>query len=533
MATISFMRQLVHNGVFIPPYEYKGLSIRVNGERIKLTPEQEEMAVAFARQPPERLEDKVFVKNFLKDFYAVLGINGLDQNDPIDFSEVKQWVDEEKRLKERMTREQRKALSEKRKLVREELKQRYGYALIDGEKVEIRYTVEPPCIFIGKGKHPLRGRWKPRVKYEDITLNLSRDAPTPPVPDGGSWGGRVWDPDALWIARWKDKLTGKMKYLWVGETAPVKQERERSKFDMAMRLEDNLDKIKQLVRKGLESEDEFERQVATAIFLIDLLKLRVGDEKDRDELDTKGVTTLTKNNVKILGEDTVEFNFLGKAAVRFHRTVKLPPVVLRNLRELVEKTPGKRLFPKLRSEHVNEFLSKAMPGLTSKIFRTYYASKAVLEKLYEFKTRPEDPEYKKLFIAKLANLEAAKALNHKRTLPKNWSQRLEKQVERVRKVLSEIEEVKRILKEKPTKARRRRLKKLREKLQKERIKLELMRRTRDYNLNTSLNSYIDPRIYLEWSGKTSFDWSKIYSKSLQRKISWALQTLEQEAPSVK
>ncbi|MEM2599220.1 MAG: hypothetical protein QW482_05850, partial [Thermoproteota archaeon] len=102
-----------------------------------------------------------------------------------------------------------------------------------------------------------------------------------------------------------------------------------------------------------------------------------------------------------------------------------------------------------------------------------------------------------------------------------------------RKVLGEIEEVKRILKEKPTKARRRRLKKLREKLQKERIKLELMRRTRDYNLNTSLNSYIDPRIYLEWSRKTCFDWSKIYSKSLQRKISWALRTIEQEASPVK
>ncbi len=525
MATISFMRQLVHNGVFIPPYEYRGLSIRVNGERIRLTPEQEEMAIAFAKQPPERMEDKVFVKNFLKDFYAALGLNGSAQNDAIDFSEVKQWVEQEKQCKERMTKEEKKALSEKRKLLREELKQKYGYAVIDGEKVEIRYTVEPPCIFAGKGKHPLRGRWKPRVKYEDITLNLSPDAPTPPVPDGGEWGGRTWDPDAIWIARWKDKLTGKMKYIWLGETAPVKQERERSKFDMAMSLKDNLDKIKMLVRKGLESGDEFERQVATAIFLIDLLKLRVGDEKDRDELDTKGVTTLTKNNVKMLGEDTVEFNFLGKAAVRFHRTVKLPQVVVRNLRELVEKTPGKRLFPKLRSEHVNEFLSKAMPGLTSKIFRTYYASKAVFEKLYEFKTRPGDPEYKKLFIAKLANLEAAKVLNHKRTLPKNWSQRLEKQVERVRKVLREIEEANRILKEKPTKTRRRRLKRLRERLQRERIKLELMRRTRDYNLNTSLNSYIDPRIYLEWSRKNSFDLNKIYSKSLQRKILWALQDL--------
>jgi len=522
------MKQLIHNGVLIPPYEYKGLSITVNGNRIRLTPEQEEMAVAFAKQPLERMEDKVFVKNFLKDFYAALGVNNSPQNNSIDFSEVKQWVEEEKKRKEMLTKEEKKALSEERKRVREELKQKYGYAVIDGEKVEIRYAVEPPCIYIGKGKHPLRGRWKPRVGYEDITLNLSPDAPMPPAPNGGEWGGRTWDPDAIWIARWKDKLTGKMKYIWVGETAPVKQERERNKFEMAMSLKNKLEKIRRLVRKGLESEDEFERQVATAIFLIDLLKLRVGDEKDKDELDTKGVTTLTKNNVKIISEDTVEFDFLGKAAVRFHRKVKLPPIVVRNLKELIDKTPGRRIFPKLRSEHVNAYLSEVMSGLTSKIFRTYYASQAVLDKLYEFKTRPEDPEFRKLFVAKLANLEAAKTLNHKKTLPKNWSERVEKQVQRVEKAIQDIEGVKKMLKEKPTKARKRRLKKLREKLQKERIKLELMRRTKDYNLNTSLNSYIDPRIYLEWSRKTSFDWSKIYSKSLQRKISWALRDLELE-----
>jgi DNA topoisomerase-1 len=522
------MKQLIHNGVYIPPYEYKGLSIILNGNGIKLTPEQEEMAIAFMKQPQERLEDSVFVKNFLKDFYAALGINGNPQNNSIDFSEVKQWVEEEKRRKENLTKEERKALSEERKRVREELKQKYGYAMIDGVKVEIRYAVEPPCIYVGKGKHPLRGRWKPRVNYNDITLNLSPDAPTPPVPDGGEWGGRVWDPDALWIARWRDKLTGKMKYIWVGETAPVKQDRERNKFDMAMKLEENLDKIKQLVRGGLESSDGFERQVATAIFLIDLLKLRVGDEKDKDELDTKGVTTLTKSNVKILSEDTVEFDFLGKAAVRFHRKVNLPPIVVRNLKELMDKTPGKRIFPKLRSEHVNAFLSKVMPGLTSKIFRTYHASKAVLEKLYSEKVRPEHPDFYKVFVAKLANLEAAKTLNHKKKLPKNWKERVEKQVQRVEKVKRDIEEVREMLKKKPTKARRKRLKRLREKLRKERIRLELMRRTRDYNLNTSLNSYIDPRIYLEWCKKSSLDVGKIYSKSLQRKISWALQDLEIE-----
>ncbi|MGQ9479261.1 MAG: DNA topoisomerase I, partial [Thermoproteota archaeon] len=135
------MKQLIHNGVYIPPYEYKGLSIVVNGERIKLTPEQEEMAVMFVKQSPERLQDSVFVKNFFKDFYAALGLKYNSQNNySIDFSEVKQWVEEEKKRKEKLTKEEKKALSEERKRIREELKQKYGYAVIDGVRVEIRYS---------------------------------------------------------------------------------------------------------------------------------------------------------------------------------------------------------------------------------------------------------------------------------------------------------------------------------------------------------------------------------------------------------
>ncbi|MBO3800406.1 MAG: DNA topoisomerase I, partial [Candidatus Brockarchaeota archaeon] len=113
------MKQLIHNGVYIPPYEYKGLWIVVNGNRIRLTPEQEEMAIAFVKQPPERLRDSVFVKNFLKDFYAALGIDSDPQNNSIDFSEVKQWVEEEKKRKETLTKEEKKALSEERKRIKE------------------------------------------------------------------------------------------------------------------------------------------------------------------------------------------------------------------------------------------------------------------------------------------------------------------------------------------------------------------------------------------------------------------------------
>ena len=44
--------------------------------------------------------------------------------------------------------------------------------------------------------------------------------------------------------------------------------------------------------------------------------------------------------------------------------------------------------------------------------------------------------------------------------------------------------------------------------------------TRDYNLGTSMKSYIDPRIYYDWGRKVDYDWKSYYSKTLQKKFSW-------------
>lgn len=509
------MRQLIHNGVFIPAYEVKGFKLRLRGSELPLTPEQEEMVVALCKSPPERLQDPVFVRNFLKDFCASLNVKATLED--FDFSEIRRWLEEEKAKKEAMGREERKALSELRKREREERRQRYGFAIIDGQRVEVNFMVEPPCIFVGRGKHPLRGRWKPRVKYSDITLNLSPDAPTPPVPDGTSWGGRVWEPDSLWIARWRDKLTGKMKYVWISDTAPLKQERERQKFELAKRLKPS--KMREHIERGLSSPDPLMRKIATVAYLIDLLKIRVGDEKDPDELDTVGATTLKKSNVKIVGEGKVEFDFLGKGAVRFHKTIEVHPQVVKNLQEFMNNDSD-RLFPDIRCEQVNEFLGQIVPGITAKVFRTYYATEEVRRTLEEQGVSKTDPEYKKVFAAKLANLRAAEILHHKKTPPKNWRERLERKAEKVRA----LEEKIRLLQQSKVRRKKERLMKLREKLREQKLKLEFARRTKDYNLGTSLKSYINPEVYASWARKVGLDIKKIYPKTLQRKFAWALGT---------
>ncbi|MEM2875013.1 MAG: hypothetical protein QW567_03225, partial [Candidatus Hadarchaeales archaeon] len=432
------IKQLVHNGVMMPPYEFHGFRIKCRGKLISLTPEQEEMAVAWVRKlGTPQAEDPVFVENFFSDFCRELGIDGAKPED-FDFSEIRRWVEEERARKEAMTKEEKKRLAELRKKIREENRKRYGYATINGETVEIgNYAVEPPCIFVGRGKHPLRGRWKPRIYPEDVTLNLSPDAPMPPAPDGRSWGGRVFDPEALWIARWRDKLTGKMKYVWVSETASFRQEREIEKFDSAMRLERLIERVRRHIAENLTSEDEHRRKIATVAYLIDTLRMRVGDEKDEDELDTVGATTLRGSHVSIDGSGSVRLDFLGKDAVRWVRTITPPREVVENLRKFI-RGPRDPIFEGIRSEDVNEFFGEVVPGLTAKVFRTYHATKAVKEYLSSATVGPEAEEVKKKYVAKMANLQAAITCHHKRKLPKNWRESLRKKMERLKALREQL-----------------------------------------------------------------------------------------------
>ncbi|KYH36803.1 MAG: hypothetical protein AYL28_005830, partial [Candidatus Bathyarchaeota archaeon B23] len=141
------MRSLRHNGVLVPPrYEGRGLTIGVRGETIRLTPEQEEMAVAWAKKMgTPYVEDPVFAENFHRDFSVKLGME-VKPGD-VDFSEVIRHVEEERRWREGLTREERRRLAEERRRLRERNKERYGYAWVDGERVEVaNYTVEPSCI---------------------------------------------------------------------------------------------------------------------------------------------------------------------------------------------------------------------------------------------------------------------------------------------------------------------------------------------------------------------------------------------------
>ena len=190
------LHQLIHNGVLVPsPLSPRPLTLRVRGELLRLTPKQEEMAIAWARkQGTPYVEDSVFIQNFMQDWSAELGIAPPLAVDEVDFRPAINVVLAERAAREALTKEQRKALAAERKAQREALKQQYGYALVNDERVELgTYLVEPSGIFMGRGQHPLRGRWKEGAAQSDITLNLSPGAPRP----AGGWKEIVWQPESL------------------------------------------------------------------------------------------------------------------------------------------------------------------------------------------------------------------------------------------------------------------------------------------------------------------------------------------------
>lgn len=63
------------------------------------------------------------------------------------------------------------------------------------------------------------------------------------------------------------------------------------------------------------------KQRATALYLIDFLALRVGNEKDEDEADTVGCCSLRTEHIKLEEPNIVEFDFLAKDSMRYQNRV--------------------------------------------------------------------------------------------------------------------------------------------------------------------------------------------------------------------
>lgn len=538
-------KTLQHNGILFPPaYEAHGIKIKIKGESIEIDLNQEEMIYQWAKKKDTAYaQDKVFQKNFTEDFAKTLPskFKNISYQD-IDFSHAYKIVDKEKDLREMMTKEEKKALAVKRKELREKLVQKYGIAIMDGKEVDVaNYMAEPPGIFIGRGEHPLRGRWKPRVTAKDVTLNLGKEAKVPE----GAWGKIVHDNDSMWLAGWTDYLTEKRKYVWLADTAGLKQDRDKAKYEKAVKLSKEIGKIKDQIVKDMKNKDPKISRISTVCYLIYRTAMRVGDEKDPDEADTVGATTLRKEHINIT-DNAIEFDFLGKDSVRWKETVKAEgndKQFQENLKRLIQnKKPKDEIFEDITSRHVNAYYSSIVNGLTAKVFRTYLATTVVKNYLKEHDNMKGKTPNEKLYHAKLANLEAAIMCNHKRTIPKTFEDALENKRETLKNINKEqpwkktLDALKKaeLLEDKMDAQKKNKAKKIKtlndqikkqkekhkERIEKLQLQIDLSEKTKDYNIGTSLRNYIDPRIFKAWTNEVGVEWEKLYTTALQKKFFW-------------
>ena len=488
------MHQLLHNGILIPTQ----------------IDELDAMVLAWAQKlGTSYVNDSTFKKNFEVSFRKAIselpkGIrchrSAYDWEGCAQI--LKKHIEEEKQAKLNWSVDQKKSDRLQRKALAEQNKLRYGYAIVDGVRTEIaNYRAEPAGIFMGRGAHPKRGSWKAAVSAEEVILNLSPDAPMP-----AGFVNRVWEPDKCYIAKWRDKFSGKTKYIWFADSSTIRQSGDIEKYNKAIELLKNFDKVSTHIWYGVQSPDFRTRQVATCCYFIQRLGLRVGDEAEPDEAETLGATTLRVENIKF-GKDEipqkVTFDFLGKDSVRYNESIKFDPPIIRNLKDFIQKSKDGKLFGDINSSDINAFLSEVMPKLTAKVFRTALGTS--LLKNFLDKHTPKDisgiAEYVKVLTAKYANLEAAKFLNHRRALPKNFEQSLKKKEEKLHHLLAE---------------------KKYEQADKLKAEIDFQAKASNFNLGTSMRSYLDPRVFMIWCKQVELEPEKVYSKTLLNKFSWSV-----------
>lgn len=323
-------------------------------------------------------------------------------------------------------------------------------------------------------------------------------------------------------------------------SSKLKGEKDWQKYETARRLHKCIDKIRREYKEDWKSKEMRIRQRAVALYFIDKLALRAGNEKDEDQADTVGCCSLRVEHIQLHEkkddlEYVVVFDFLGKDSIRYYNEVPVEKRVFKNLQLFMEnKTPCDDLFDRLNTTVMNKHLNELMEGLTAKVFRTYNASFTLQQQLEKL----TDPNYslsEMILAYNRANRAVAILCNHQRSVPKGHQKSMEKLKEKIEAKREAIADAERQVKDAQKDAKHGSVKekvvydkkkKLLARLKEQLVKLEVQETDRDENktiaLGTSKLNYLDPRISVAWCKKYNVPIEKIYNKTQRDKFRWAI-----------
>ncbi|XP_053661287.1 DNA topoisomerase I, mitochondrial [Anopheles marshallii] len=531
---------LEHKGpVFAPAYEPLPSHVRFeyNGREMRLSQNAEEVAGFYARMLDHDYTSKdAFNENFFKDWHKTMTSHEKQQITNLElcnFRPMAAYFAEIAEKNRNRTKEEKAAL----KAANEQLTKEYGICVIDGHKEKIgNFKIEPPGLFRGRGEHPKMGLVKRRVMPEDVIINCSKDSKIPSPPPGHRWKEVRHDNSVSWLASWTENVQGQVKYIMLNPSSKLKGEKDWQKYETARRLLKHIDRIRDTYREEWKSKEMRIRQRAVAMYFIDKLALRAGNEKDDDQADTVGCCSLRYEHIELHKElngkeNVVVFDFLGKDSIRYYNEVEVEKRVFKNLELFKEnKKAGDDLFDRLNTTVVNEYLKGLMDGLTAKVFRTFNASYTLQKQLEEL-TDPSYSVQEKLLAYNRANRAVAILCNHQRAVPKtheksmgNLKEKIRLKRENVDQCQKELKDLKKSNVRDPTayEKKNKQLERLKEQLK----KLELQETDRDENktiaLGTSKLNYLDPRISVAWCKKFGVPIEKIFNKTQRDKFRWAI-----------
>ncbi|XP_063902720.1 DNA topoisomerase 1 isoform X3 [Zophobas morio] len=508
---------------------------------MKLSLAAEEVAGFYAKMLDHDYTTKpAFNNNFFKDWRKVMSdkeqakITNLEL---CDFRRMHAYFMDLAEKNRNRTKEEKQALKEKN----EALVKEYGFCNIDGHKEKIgNFKIEPPGLFRGRGEHPKMGMLKRRVEAEDIIINCSKDSKIPEPPPGHKWKEIRHDDTVTWLASWTENVQNQVKYIMLNPSSKLKGEKDWQKYETARRLHQCIDKIRKEYKDDWKSKEMRIRQRAVALYFIDKLALRAGNEKDEDQADTVGCCSLRVEHISLHEEKdgkeyVVVFDFLGKDSIRYYNEVPVEKRVFKNLQLFMEhKKGGDDLFDRLNTAIMNKHLNELMEGLTAKVFRTYNASWTLQQQLDEL-TNPDDSIAEKILSYNRANRAVAILCNHQRSVPKGHEKSMEKLKEKIDAKKESIRDAERQVKDAAKDAKHgsvkektvyEKKKKMLQRLKEQLTKLEIQETDRDENktiaLGTSKLNYLDPRISVAWCKKYGVPIEKIYNKTQRDKFRWAI-----------
>ncbi|CAL8355903.1 DNA topoisomerase I, like [Gadus morhua] len=543
---------LEHKGpVFAPPYEALPDHVKFyyDGKHMKLAPAAEEVSTFFGKMLDHDYTTKeVFRKNFFKDWRKEMNSEEKSKITDLkkcDFNEINDYFKAQSEIRKAMSKEQKLKIKEEN----ERILQEYGFCLMDNHKERIaNFRIEPPGLFRGRGDHPKMGMLKRRSRPEDIIINCSKDSKHPKPPPGTKWKEVRHDNKVTWLVSWTENIQGSIKYIMLNPSSRIKGEKDWQKYETARRLKKCVDRIRSQYHEDWKSKEMRIRQRAVALYFIDKLALRAGNEKEEGETaDTVGCCSLRVEHINLYPEKdgqefVVEFDFLGKDSIRYYNKVPVEKRAFKNLQLFMEnKATEDDLFDRLNTSILNKHLQELMDGLTAKVFRTYNASITLQQQLKEL-TSPDENIPAKILSYNRANRAVAILCNHQRAAPKTFEKSMQTLQAKIDAKKDQLSDARRELKSSKADAKVRRdekskktvetRKKAISRIEEQLMRMEVQATDREENkqiaLGTSKLNYLDPRISVAWCKKWDIPVEKIYNKTQREKFAWALDMAEDD-----